>query len=161
MLHEVFDRLQFSRLKEFIWLALILLLIAVLVGEWSQLNKKMEETKVNLTVNNFYNNAVNLRNLWELNDKPNYMTVNNIELSFTALGWPIVIESRQVNCDKMWLLLSGEQAASSYIHLSNKRTVNSTVYNSCEYQIIDGKGLELSYENETIHIDGFLTKITL
>jgi MSHA biogenesis protein MshF len=39
--------------------------------------------------------------------------------------------------------------------------VNSSGYNSCEYQIIDGKGLELSYENETIHIDGFLTQITL
>ncbi|MGF1876129.1 hypothetical protein L4D77_12475 [Photobacterium frigidiphilum] len=157
----MFDRLPFTRLKGFIWLTLMLLLIAVLLGKWSQLNEKLEETKVKLTVSNFYNNAVSLRNLWELNDKPNYMTVNNIDLSFTTLGWPIVVESKQINCEKMWFLLSGDQKASPYITLSNKRTVNSNGYNSCEYQIIDGKGLELFYKNETIHIDGFLTQITL
>lgn len=161
MLHGVFERLPFTRLKGFIWLTLMLLLIAVLLGKWSQLNEKLEETKVKLTVSNFYNNAVSLRNLWELNDKPNHITVDNIDLSFTTLGWPIVVESRQINCTKMWILLSGEQVVSPYISLSNKKTVNSSGYNSCEYQIIDGKGLELSYENETIHIDGFLTRITL
>ncbi|EAS42430.1 hypothetical protein P3TCK_24030 [Photobacterium profundum 3TCK] len=161
MLHGVFDRHRFTRLKGFIWLTLMLLLIAVLLGKWSQLNKRLEETKVKLTVSNFYNNAVSLRNLWELNDKPNYLTVDNIELSFTEFGWPIVIESRQINCEKMWFLLSGDQESSPYITLSNKRTVNSNGYNSCEYQIIDGKGLELSYEHETIHIDGFLTQVTM
>jgi MSHA biogenesis protein MshF len=161
MLHGVFDRLQFERLKGFIWSALILLLIAALLGKWSQLNERMEETKIKLTVGNFYNNAVSLRNLWELNNKPNYITVDNIDLSFTELGWPIVLESRQINCEKMWSLLSGDQLVSSYISLSNKKTVNSSGYNSCEYQIIDGKGLELSYEHETIHIDSFLTQITM
>ncbi|WP_245905482.1 hypothetical protein [Photobacterium lipolyticum] len=110
-----------------------------------------------VTVRSFYERASSLRQLWELNDKPQVAENNGVMFGFTALGWPIVNHGGHINCEQMWVLLSNDDQATSYIQLVDKKSLKSGAYNSCFYQISDGKWLELLYENETIRINGFLT----
>ncbi|WP_428441016.1 hypothetical protein [Photobacterium sagamiensis] len=157
-MQEAFDRLQRARFNGFIWFAVILVLITTLLMQWSRVSDKADQTIVKVTVRSFYESASSLRQLWELNDKPEVAESNGITFGFTALGWPVVIRGGNVNCKEMWDLLSNNSQSASYIDLFDKKTLKSAPYNSCIYQISDGRWLELFYENETIHINGILTQ---
>ncbi|PSU32811.1 hypothetical protein C9I99_17170 [Photobacterium lutimaris] len=98
-----------------------------------------------------------IRQQWELENKPSHSQTNGIEYSFTRYGWPIIIRNEHIDCAEMWDLLSSRQASIDYITLIDKKKVRSERYNSCYFQITDGKWLALFYENETIHTNGFLT----
>lgn len=155
---EAFNRLQKRRFHHFVWLAAVLVVIAVLISEWQQVNEKAEQARLKVLVQTFHKSASSFRQLWELNGKPVQLEKEGIQLTFTKLGWPIVLTEEQVDCEKTWNLLSSRTNSVAYAGFYTKREVGSTRYNFCYYQLTDGKWLELFYENETIRINGFLTE---
>lgn len=155
---EAFNRLQKKRFHHFIWLAASFLVVAVLMVQWRQVNEKAEQTQLKVLVQTFYKSASSLRQQWELNDKPIQIESDGIQHTFTKLGWPIILQDNQVDCDKSWGLLSSRSNSVTYADIVIKKVTRSGQYNSCYYQISDGKWLELSYKNEIILIDGFLTR---
>ncbi|WP_297481604.1 hypothetical protein [uncultured Photobacterium sp.] len=139
------------RLKNMAWAAVILLLISVLLYKWQQIENKAEDTQLILTQNNLYQGAVNLKQQWEINNKPYRDHINGIDFQYTPLGWPIVNIHNQLDCHKLWQLLTNN------IHYSNH---NESLYvtngkltdiNHCTY-IINNKALAIFYIGGKIRI---------
>lgn len=143
--------------RYFIWGAVILLLITVLLFESHSVHDKAVQVRVEVLAQTLQTSASTLHQEWELNHKPSHAVVDGIPYSYTQKGWPVVWQNGQVNCEKIWELLSSRVAPVKYIDVISKSEVRSSFYNSCNYQISDGKWLALFYENETIHTNVFLT----
>ncbi|MGR5141599.1 hypothetical protein ACQKPX_07935 [Photobacterium sp. DNB23_23_1] len=157
MLHAVANPKFSSHVRWFLWGGVIFLMIWVLLVEWHKVHEEAERTKVKLLAQTMSRSASTLRQQWELENKPSHSQTNGIEYSFTRYGWPIIIRNEHIDCVEMWNLLSSQQTPVNYINLVDKRNVISERYNSCYFQITDGKWLALFYENETIHTNSFLT----
>ncbi|MCW8330423.1 hypothetical protein MD588_16575 [Photobacterium sp. SDRW27] len=125
--------------------------------QWHQVNEKAEQTQLRVLVQTFYKSASSLRQLWELSDKPLHSEKEGIQYTFTKLGWPIIKLDNHIDCEKTWQLLSSRANSIAYADIVIEKVTRSGQYNSCHYQITDGKWLELFYENETIRVNGFLT----
>ncbi|WP_044622411.1 hypothetical protein [Photobacterium gaetbulicola] len=157
MLRAVSSIKHFGHMRWFLWGGVIFLMIWVLLVQWHKVNDQAERTRVKLLAQTMSRSAASLRQQWELENKPSHSQTNGIEYSFTHKGWPIIIRDQHVDCAKMWNLLSSRQVPVDYVSLVDKKEVRSAHYNSCYFQITDGKWLALFYENETIHTNGFLT----
>lgn len=155
---EAFNQLQKKRVYYFIRLVVIFSIITALVIQWHKVNEKAEQTQLRMLVQTLTKSASTLRQGWELNNKPEQSIKDGVGYSFTRFGWPIVVVNNQINCEKTWVLLSPRLGAVKYIDMVNDSGYKSTSYDFCFYQISDGKWLALFYENETIRIDGFLTR---
>lgn len=155
---EAFNQLQKKRVYYFIRLVVIFSIITALVIQWHQVNEKAEQTQLRMLVQTLTKSAATLRQEWELNNKPEQSIKDGVGYSFTRFGWPIIVENSQINCKKIWGLLSSRVNTAPYIDLVNESDFKSMDYDLCFYQISDGKWLALFYENETIRIDGFLTR---
>ncbi len=154
--------LKFSRhIQQFLFVAVIFIIISSLFVQWQKINEKAVQAQQQVLINTLTKSASSLRQKWELNNKPERMTVNGINVSYTRYGWPIVLDNNHVNCEKTWELLSPKMNPVSYADLHEKKEMRSAYYNSCYFRISDGNWLALFYENETIHIDSFLTRAEL
>ena len=140
-----------------VWLLLIVVLVAALLAQWPRLQQATTDTQVKLLTQTLWESAVSLRQKWELENKPERSFLKGIEYTFTQKGWPVISHNGQINCHETWLLLSSRIQSVKYTHLSSKNEMRSKYYNSCYYQIDDGKGVAIFYENETIFISNFLT----
>ncbi|MGR5064789.1 hypothetical protein [Photobacterium sp. DNB22_13_2] len=157
MLRAVANLKFSSHVRWFLWGGVIFLMIWVLLVQWHKVNEEAERTRVKLLAQAMSRSASTIRQQWELENKPSHSEIHGIEYSFTRYGWPIIIQNEHVDCAEMWELLSSRQTPVNYISLVDKRNVISERYNSCYFQITDGKWLALFYENETIHTNSFLT----
>ncbi|MDV5170948.1 hypothetical protein [Photobacterium rosenbergii] len=157
MLRAVANLKYFAHVRWFVWSGVIFLMLWALLVEWHRVNEEAERTQVKLLAQSMSRSASSLRQKWELENKPSYSKTNGIDYSFTHKGWPIIIQDDHVDCAQMWDLLSSRQSPVDYISLIDKKNVRSERYNSCYFQITDGKWLALFYENETIHTNSFLT----
>ena len=157
MLRVVANLKYFGHVRWFLWGGVIFLMIWVLLVEWHRVNEEAERTQVKLLAQTMNRSASSLRQKWELENKPSHSQTNSINYSFTHKGWPIIIRNDHIDCAEMWDLLSSRQRPVDYISLVDKKNVRSERYNSCYFQITDGKWLALFYENETIHTNSFLT----
>lgn len=140
-----------ARLKNMAWAAVILLLISVLLYKWQQLEYEAEDIQLILTQKNLYQGAVNLKQQWEMNNKPSYDYIDGIDFQYTQLGWPIVNVDNKLNCEKLWLLLTNKINYSShneYLYVKNSRLIAK---NHCTY-MINNKALAIFYIDGKIHI---------
>ena len=132
------------RLKNMAWAAVILLLISVLLYKWQQIENKAEDTQLILTTNNLYQGAVNLKQQWEINNKPAYDRIGGIDFQYTLLGWPIVNIDNQLDCNKLWQLLTD-----NINYITNNESLyfingKLTGINHCTY-MINNKALAIFY----------------
>ncbi|WP_318433462.1 hypothetical protein [Photobacterium leiognathi] len=141
-----------KRLQNVSWAVVTLLLISVLLYEWSQVHKNAKLVQLDLTRNNLYQGAVNLRQNWELNNKPQHDEVAKIPFSYTSLGWPVVYKNGDLDCQKIWSLLSNGIEKPEYNAFSYRKLGDSVAYNSCLYDIGINKKLAIFYINDRIHI---------
>lgn len=141
-----------KRLQNISWILVTLVLISVLLYEWQQVHKKAKQVQLDLTKNNLYLGAVNLRQNWELNNKPQHDVIDNIAFEYTPLGWPIVSKNGELDCPKIWFLLSNGMEVVDYSSFDYIKSGYSSGYNSCLYDIGINKKLELFYINDKIHI---------
>ncbi|WP_428465922.1 hypothetical protein [Photobacterium minamisatsumaniensis] len=155
---EAFNAKQHSRIHHIILLSAIFMIISALLTQWQKVNEKAEQTQLSVLTQTLVKSAASLRQEWELSDKPERVTVNGANVSFTQKGWPIVLNEQQINCQKTWELLSSRFNPVSYLDLVEKKEMRSTYYNSCYFKVSSGNWLALFYENETIQIDSFLTR---
>ncbi|MCG3862841.1 MULTISPECIES: hypothetical protein [unclassified Photobacterium] len=141
-----------KRLQNISWILVTLVLISVLLYEWQQVHKKAKQVQLDLTKNNLYLGAVNLRQNWELNNKPQHDVIDNIEFEYTPLGWPIVSKNGELDCPKIWFLLSNGMEVVDYSSFDYIKSGYSSGYNSCLYDIGINKKLAIFYINDKIHI---------
>lgn len=138
------------RLKNMAWVAVTLLLIAVLLYEGQQVERKAEDVQRVLTQKNLFQGAVNLKQQWEMNNKPSHDYIDGIDFQYTSLGWPIVIVNNQLNCEQLWLLLINNNNTNnnkSLYEVSGKLIAN----NHCLYKI-NNKPLAIFYISGKIRI---------
>ncbi|WP_299019235.1 hypothetical protein [uncultured Photobacterium sp.] len=154
---EAFNRQQKKRFRYLIWLSVVFLVLTVMLVQWRQIDAKAEQTQLKVLEQNFHKSASSLRQMWELQDKPEQLEVDGIKFALTSLGWPIVLRDGQVDCQQMWDLLVSREGSVDYLRFYSKKEVRSGQYNSCFYQITGGNWLELFYQRERIRINGFLT----
>ncbi|MBC7004995.1 hypothetical protein BIZ37_20740 [Photobacterium sp. BZF1] len=157
MLRAVANLKYFAHVRWFVWGGVIFLMVWTLLVEWHRVNEEAERTRVNLLAQTMTRSASALRQKWELENRPSHSQTNGIDYSFTHKGWPIILQDDHVDCVQMWNLLSSRQRPVDYLSLVDKKEMRSDLYNSCYFQINDGKWLALFYENETIRTNGFLT----
>ncbi len=139
------------RLKNMAWAAVILLLISVLLYKWQQVENKAEATQLILTQNNLYQGAVNLKQQWEMNNKPYRDHIDGIDFQYTQRGWPIVTIDNKLNCEKLWLLLTNNinyRSNNESLYIKNSKL---TAKNHCTY-ILNNKALAIFYIDGKIHI---------
>ncbi|MEZ8741464.1 hypothetical protein C9I94_19730 [Photobacterium swingsii] len=158
MLPEAFNLRQAGRYKFFIWFGLILTLIFVLQSEWQKVNEKAEDVALKLTINSLYEGASSLRQSWELNNRPEYLEVDGVNLHFTTLGWPLIEKNNNLDCYQLWRILTPANISAPYVSLLYTKEAKSVTYESCIYEISTGKWLELFYENETIKFNDFMAR---
>ena len=139
-----------ARLKNMAWVAVVLLIIAVLLYESQQIEHKAEDLQLRLTQKNLFQGAVNLKQQWEMNNKPAHDYIDGIDFQYTPLGWPIVNMNNQLNCEQLWLLLTNNYNNNNnkllYV-MSSKLVAN----NHCIYNI-NNKPLSIFYISGKIHI---------
>ena len=140
-----------------VWLLLIVVIVAALFAQWPRLQQATDATRVKLLTQTLWRSAVSLRQKWELENKPVTSSLKGIRYTFTDKGWPVISHNGRIECDKTWVLLSSRIQPVKYTRIVEKNEVRSIYYNSCYYQLEDGKGVALFYENETIFISNFLT----
>ncbi|MGF1725769.1 hypothetical protein [Photobacterium nomapromontoriensis] len=143
--------------RYFIWGAVILLLIGVLLFESHSVHDKAIQVRAEVLAQTLQTSASALHQEWEFAHKPSHAVVDGIPYAYTQKGWPVVWQNGQVDCAKTWELLSSRVAPVKYSDVISKSEVRSGFYNSCYYQVGDGKWLALFYENETMHTNVFLT----
>ncbi|KJF81125.1 hypothetical protein [Photobacterium angustum] len=141
-----------KRLQNVSWLIITFILISVLLYEWQQVQKNAKLLQFDLTRNNLYQGAVNLRQNWELNNRPHYDKVGDIAFEYTQLGWPIVLKQGELDCPKIWSLLSNGIGMPEYNSFSYVNADDSNSYNTCLYDIGIKKKLAIFYINDKIHI---------
>lgn len=141
-----------ARLKNMAWAAVVLLLIGVLLYEWQQIEHKAEDLQLRLTKKNIYQGAVNLKQQWELNNKPLRDHIDGIDFQYTQLGWPIVIVNKRLNCDKLWRLLTSNDISykshNKLLYVMHGQLVDN---NRCVY-MINNKPLAIIYFGGKINV---------
>jgi len=156
MLPEAFNVRQVGRYKFFIWFVLILTLVFVLQNEWRKVNAKAEDVALKLIINSLYESASSLRQSWELNNRPDHMEIDGVDLHFTKLGWPLIEQNNNLDCYQLWRTLTPVNISAPYVSLLYTKEARTVTSESCIYQISTGKWLELFYENETIKFNDFV-----
>lgn len=154
---EVYKWLQQRRLYVFLWGSLLLVTVTILMVQGEHFVDRAEEIQVKVLTQTMVKSAASIRQKWELENRPEYSSINGINYGFTQYGWPIIRSERGIDCSQTWNLLSSRNSELEYLNFERKSTVTSYSYDSCFYQISHGKWVALFYENETIRINGFLT----
>ena len=155
---EAFDRLQKRRFHRVVWLTVIFAVMALLLVQGLRINEKAEQVRLRLLVQSFYESASSLRQQWELQGRPQQAELDGVRYGFTRLGWPLVLTEGRVDCAKTWDLLSSGTNPTDCATRCMQNKVRSMRYYSCYYEVTSSKGLVLFYENETMHVDVFLTR---
>lgn len=158
MLPEVFNQRQINRIHYSIWFVVVLVLVIALRVEWRKVNEKADDIAMRLTIKSLNEGAVAMRQMWELNNRPATLKVDDIDVIFTAKGWPRVEQNNSLDCYNLWRLLSPANIPAPHISMLYSKEPKSVTYESCVYEISAGKWLELFYGNETIKLNDFVAE---
>lgn len=141
----------------FLYGAVALLLVAVLLVEWHKVYREAEKVQLKTMANTIIHSASALRQQWELEGHPKLSETDGIHYGHTQRGWPIIRIRQEIDCPLTWQLLSSRENVPEYLRVVEKKISNTEPYNSCFYEVSPGKWLEIFYENETIYSNVFLT----
>lgn len=88
-----------------LWGALVIILLAVIFINWEKIEPEVEDTAIIMTSREILSSANEFKNYWVVNGQPKTMVKDDIEVSFSSLGWPIVLkENDEIDC-LQWLHL--------------------------------------------------------
>ncbi|WIG77648.1 hypothetical protein KFZ67_01570 [Photobacterium damselae] len=149
--------------RHYIWVrrsvtvALVLLVIAIMMMYWAKIERSAHEAHLHMLVGQFQENAAQLKQYWELNNRPQQTIIDGYLVQFTERGWPKLSSNSDSGCQEMWQLLAGKKANLKYLALKRNEIHNRLKYDTCYYLVSPNKWLGLGYSNEILYVGSFST----
>ena len=141
------------------WGALFIILLAVMFVQWEKMEPEVEDTALMMTSREILSSANEFKNYWIVNGQPSTMVQNGIAVTFSPLGWPIVLDESDVDCQQ-WLHLllpKKDKIYADNIGIKNNSTKQGQY--RCEYRISNGKVISIMLTNGAFKVNvGFLNK---
>lgn len=130
-----------------IWGGIVIVLLAVFLFQWDQLEPKVEDTSLVIASREILSSANEFKNYWVVNGQPSSMNKEGVEIIFTSLGWPIVINDQEIDCQK-WIaiLLPDKETIYTDSIRSHKNLTEIESYH-CDYSISNGKVMSVMLNN--------------
>ncbi|OBT17443.1 hypothetical protein A9264_01395 [Vibrio sp. UCD-FRSSP16_10] len=124
------------------WVAVVLILIALLLVSLQRVRKEAESTSVSLIAHNALYRANYLRQYWELHGKPVFAEINGLMIEFNDKGWvkPVL---KDVKSCKAWQEIILPEPKHEYSPVSMELQQDENQY-SCTYTFNNDESLVIN-----------------
>ncbi|MGR6860564.1 type IV pilus, mannose-sensitive hemagglutinin protein MshF [Aliivibrio salmonicida] len=130
------------------WMALFVILLAVILFQWDKMEPEVEDTALMMTSREILSSANEFKNYWVVDGQPTHLTQDGIEVTFSRLGWPVVFDDNgDLDCQQ-WLHLLLPKKDKIYVDniKTNNVSTNQAQYR-CEYGVSNGKIISVMLNN--------------
>ncbi|MUK30627.1 type IV pilus, mannose-sensitive hemagglutinin protein MshF [Aliivibrio fischeri] len=144
-----------------LWGALVIILLAVIFINWEKIEPEVEDTAIIMTSREILSSANEFKNYWVVNGQPKTMVKDDIEVSFSSLGWPIVLkENDEIDC-LQWLHLllpNKDKIYADSIEIKKPELAKKEQYR-CDYSTANGKVVSVMLVKDALKVSvGFIEK---
>lgn len=142
------------------WVALFVILLAVILFQWGKMEPEVEDTALMMTSREILSSANEFKNYWVVDGQPTHLMKDGIEVTFSRLGWPVVFDDNgDLDCQQ-WLHLllpKKDKIYTDSINI-NDASKNQALYR-CEYRAPNGKIISIMLNNGAFKVSiGFLNE---
>ncbi|OCH13213.1 MULTISPECIES: type IV pilus, mannose-sensitive hemagglutinin protein MshF [unclassified Aliivibrio] len=141
----------------FIWGGLVLIFVAIILYQWQQMEPEVEDAALLMSSREILSSANEFKNYWVVNGQPKSIVKDNVDITFTPLGWPITLKDNELDCQKwLYILLPEKQKIyTDFIHVSKKKA--DMLRFGCKYSMSNGKVISVMLVNGVFKVNvGFL-----
>ncbi len=139
------------------WATLFLVLFAVILVQWDKMEPKVEDTALMMISRDILSSANEFKNYWVVNGQPASMDKDNIEVTFSRSGWPLVLKNNHLDCEQWLHLLLPRKEQIDVVTINAYENLTKKEQYQCSYGVSNSKLISVMLINGIFKVKvGFL-----